>query len=454
MKKKILSFFTKGHARTIRAKKNIMISLTINAISMFIMFAMVSLSIDYLGKEAYGLWILLAGIQVWTNLFDFGLTNGLRNKLSESLASKEDTTRIQKSMVSTTYAIMFNIAAISFVVIEIVIYLINWKDLFHIDFLNNQEIQILLLIIFFTFSINLFLKPINAILNAMQWSSIGSLFSLTGSIFSLVFLLVLLNIEVENRLLTYVLILSFTPVAVFMFASLFLFNSKLKKFKPTLKDIDFKLGKKMTSLGYSFFVIQLAGLIIAQTDNLLIAILFGTEEVADYNIVFRYFSIFIISTSILLTPFWSGFTEAYVKKDFLWIKKVVNKLLLLFSFLIIIVNLFIIYSDNVYKLWINENITIPHSLSIAMGVYVIVYSFSNIFIYFVNGISAIRLQMYIGSFMAILNIPLSYLFSSTLNYGVTGIIMATTICAAIPGIVSYFQYQKIINQTAHGIWIK
>jgi Na+-driven multidrug efflux pump len=96
----------------------------------------------------------------------------------------------------------------------------------------------------------------------------------------------------------------------------------------------------------------------------------------------------------------------------------------------------------------------PISLSIAMGAFVIVYSFSNIFVFFVNGTGYIKLQMYVGVIMAILNIPLSYLFAYIMDYGITGVIMATIVCAAIPGIFSYIQYNKIINGTAKGIWIK
>jgi O-antigen/teichoic acid export membrane protein len=454
MRERLLSFFSKGHKRSILAKKNIIFSLFIKFFSMVIVFVMVSKSIDYLGKEAYGLWVLLSSVLVWTALFDFGLTNGLRNKLSESLASLDSCSTTNKNMISATYATMFFIALGTYAFTILVIYLVDWKELFSVELFSNGEIRSILMIIFLAFSLNLFLKPIHAILKALQWPSVIMVFSLVASVISLVSLYILPELQIENRLFIYTLVISFLPVIVLLFGSIYLFNRKLKQFRPSFKNIDFKLAKDVSLLGYSFFVIQFAGLVISQTDNIIIAYLFGTKSVTDYSVVYRYFSIFLIGISIVLTPFWSAFTEAYVKKEFEWIEKSIRKLMFTFIAMAFLVTLFVYYSADVYKIWIGEDMNPPLSLSIVMGCYVVVYSFSNIFVYFVNGTGYIKVQMYVGVVMAILNIPLSYLFAELLGYGISGVIVATTICAAIPGIFSYMQYNRIINGNAKGIWIK
>ncbi len=454
MKQRILSYFSEGHKRSILAKKNIIFSLFIKFFSMVIVFVMVSKSIDYLGKEAYGLWVLLSSVLVWTALFDFGLTNGLRNKLSESLASENSSFKTNKNMISATYASMFFIALVTYVVIGLIVYFVDWKTFFSVNLFTNGEIQSILMVIFFAFSFNLLLKPIHAILKALQWPSVIMVFSLVASILSLLSLYLLSELHLENRLFAYTIVISFIPVIVLFLGSIYLFTNKLKRFKPSFKNIDFKLAKNVSVLGYSFFVIQFAGLVISQTDNVIIAYLFGTESVTEYSVAYRYFSLFLIGTSIVLTPFWSAFTEAYIKKEFDWIKKSIRKLLFTFTGMTLLVAVFVWFSDDVYKIWINNEMNLPLSLSIAMGFYVVIYSFSNIFVYFVNGTGYIKVQMYVGVTMAILNIPLSYLFAHIMGYGITGVIIATTICAAIPGIFSYIQYNRIISGKAKGIWIK
>jgi len=452
--KRLLSFFSKGHKRSILAKKNIAISFFVKFLTMFIMFALVSKSIEYLGKEAYGLWVLLSAGLAWISLFDFGLTNGLRNKLSEALAHGKNDTKLYKSMVSTTYALVFIISIFIYLIVLIAINIFDWKTIFSVTQFTNNEIRTLLMLIFFAFSLNLLLKPIDAVLNAIQWPSISMIFALLSSIISILSLYFLPKGNIYDRLYIYTIVISFTPIIILLLSSIYLYATKLNKFRPNFSSINFGLSKQIKTLGISFFLIQFAGLVISQTDNFIIAYLYGPKSVAEFNIVYKYFSVYLMAVSIILTPFWSAFTEAYVKKEFDWIKGSIKKLTLIFAVMSIFVYISIIFSNEVYKLWINREINIQQSISIAMGIYTIVYAFANLFVFFVNGVGYIRVQMYSGIFMALLNIPLSYFFAHTLGYGVPGVIASTIICAAIPGFFSYIQYKKIINGIATGVWVK
>jgi Na+-driven multidrug efflux pump len=111
-------------------------------------------------------------------------------------------------------------------------------------------------------------------------------------------------------------------------------------------------------------------------------------------------------------------------------------------------------SDFVYRIWIGDNIQIPFSLSVAMGIFIIVSNWNNIFAFFVNGIGKIRLQFYFSIFAALINIPLSIFLAKSLNMGITGVITATIICIGFASIWAPIQYKKIISGTAQGIWNK
>ena len=68
-------FFTKGHERTIRAKKNITASFVIKGISIAVGLVLVPLTINYLNPTKYGIWITLSSIIGWFSFFDIGLGN-------------------------------------------------------------------------------------------------------------------------------------------------------------------------------------------------------------------------------------------------------------------------------------------------------------------------------------------------------------------------------------------
>ncbi len=75
--------------RTLTANKNAIGNLIIKGISMVIGFVSVRLYLNYLGIEHYGVWLTISSFYTWLTFFEFGLGNGLRNKLSQALASND-----------------------------------------------------------------------------------------------------------------------------------------------------------------------------------------------------------------------------------------------------------------------------------------------------------------------------------------------------------------------------
>ena len=90
-----------GHTRSSVLKKNIIASIVTKGISIATSFLMVPLTLNYVNKELYGIWLTLSSIILWLNFFDIGFTLGLKNKLAEALAIKDYTQG--KKLVSTTY---------------------------------------------------------------------------------------------------------------------------------------------------------------------------------------------------------------------------------------------------------------------------------------------------------------------------------------------------------------
>ncbi|WKX78165.1 hypothetical protein [Zobellia laminariae] len=101
---KIGQRLNKGQKRSVKAKKNILASFLIKGTSILIGFYMVPLTIGYVDKEQYGVWLTLSSVVGWFSFFDIGLGSGLRNKLALALANDE--MEKAKSYVSSTYAIL------------------------------------------------------------------------------------------------------------------------------------------------------------------------------------------------------------------------------------------------------------------------------------------------------------------------------------------------------------
>ncbi|MCA1761491.1 MAG: hypothetical protein LC664_00625 [Flavobacteriales bacterium] len=188
------------------------------------------------------------------------------------------------------------------------------------------------------------------------------------------------------------------------------------------------------------------------TDNLIITHVLGPEEVPAYNIAYRYFNLTAVVFALVTTPFWSAFTEAYVKKDMVWIKKVVKRLLLLWALVSAVAVAMFFAAPLVYTFWIGDALEIPRVLNFFMMVWVIISTFLSIFGTFLSGLGKLKISLFYAVFIAVVNIPLSIFLAGFPALGSAGVILATLIGMSFRLLFQPAQTLKIIRGTATGIW--
>ena len=75
--------------RNIVLKKNILMSAVLKMVGLATSLLIVPITIGYLDKEVYGVWMTMTSVLFWIGTFDIGLGNGMRNYLTEAI-SKQD----------------------------------------------------------------------------------------------------------------------------------------------------------------------------------------------------------------------------------------------------------------------------------------------------------------------------------------------------------------------------
>jgi O-antigen/teichoic acid export membrane protein len=443
----IVHFFTNGHERSIKAKKNIIASFVIKVLSIFINLLLVPLTIHYVNPTRYGIWLTLSAIIGWLSFFDIGFGNGLRNKFAEAIAKGNN--ELARIYVSTTYAVLFIIICIVLVLFLIINPLMNWAKILNTPSAMANELSLLALVVFVFFCVQFLLQLIITIITANQQPAKASLLSLLGNVLSLILIFVLTKIT-SGSLLYLGIALSVAPVIVLFVSSYWLYSRDYKDFAPSLKYVKFNYARDLMSLGFKFFFIQISVILLYQTNNMIIIQLFGPSEVTSYNIAFKYFGIVPMIFSIILTPFWSAFTDAYAKKDLSWIRKEIKHLQLFWVLIVILTITMLIFANFIYRIWIGNVVNIPYALSIAMAFYVIINCWCAIYSYFLNGVGIIKLQLYASLIGGVINIPLAIYFG--IHFGLIGVIFPILIIGLINATWSSIQYYKIINNRAKGIW--
>lgn len=440
---RLIEFLNKGSERTALIKKNILATFFIKGLSIIISLLYVPITLNYLNPTRYGIWMTLTSVVAWMGIFDIGLGNGLRNKLAEALAvgDKENA----KKYVSTAYAMLGLIVASVLILFFIANHWINWSIALNTTPSYGEELTKLALIVVSLFGFKFVLNIISTVFTADQRPAIGSIFEVTGSAIGLL-IIWLLTITGQTSLITFGLAIMLAPVVIYLGASIFFYNRRYIYLKPSWNLVDLSHAKSLTGLGIQFFVIQIAVLIIYQTSNILIAQFFSPAEVTPYNIAFKYFSILTMVWGILMTPLWSAFTNAMAHNDTEWMRKTIFKLNKLMLITIFIIILMAIIAQFVISIWTSGQVIISSVMIWIFALFTFVTIWNNIYSFFLNGISKIKIQIFTSIAAAILHIPIAFLLVKHFKMGSEGVVLSMAISLsffAIAGPIQSFKYLKL-----------
>lgn len=443
------SYINKGHARSISAKKNILAAFVIKGLNILISIILVPLTIHYVSTEKYGVWLTISSVISWFGFFDIGLTHGLRNKLSESFAKRKY--KLARIYVSTSYAILSIVITSVFLIYVAIKPFLDWTKLLNVSADLSSDLNTVVFYVFVLFCLRFIFQIISTLLNADQKPSLSSFILLLGNAFSLLVIFLLEKIS-GGSLLYLSMALGGIPVVVLVLSSIYLFRYRYKNISPRISFVKFGFAGDIMNLGVKFFIISIGVILFYNINNLIIIKLFGPNEVTVYNIAYKYFNFVNMAFTIILTPFWSAFTEAYVNNDIGWIKRSIEKLQVIWIILSVFILILWLVSDYAYELWVGPEIIIPRMLSLSVAFYFIIITWQTIYIQFLNGIGKIKLQLFIVVGTSFVNLPLA-IFMGKL-YGVTGIMLSQIFFGSLTGIVLFVQYKKIINNSAKGVWIR
>ncbi|MDL2222559.1 MATE family efflux transporter [Bacteroidales bacterium OttesenSCG-928-M11] len=449
IREKINQFFAKGHERTILTKKNIVASFGVKGITILITLVMTPMTIDYLDRERYGIFVALTSMVAWLSLFDIGFGNGLRNCFAEAKARGE--MNLAKSYVSSTYAIVLLLWIVIFSLFAVLNSYLDWPSILKVSPEYSKEITDLMWISVSAFGFIFVLRLLSSIVTADQRPAIASFIDMIGQLITLIGVFLLVK-TTDASLVRIGIVIGFSPVLVYIIASVFLFNRNYKAFKPSIKCVDFKLAGNMMNLGVKFFIATVASFMISHILSFLIIRVSGPEQAANYDTAYKIFSVTLNAMAIVIIPYWTSFTDAYVLKDYTWMKNSMKRLYQMFALFVAFQALILLFSGFIYNLWIGDRLEISFYLSLSVFVYVLVLCWNNINIYPINGIGKVQLQLYSSLCEVLLLFPLAYFMSKHL--GTIGIVL-TPVIIYIPRMIwAPIQLNKLINQKATGLWNK
>jgi O-antigen/teichoic acid export membrane protein len=327
---------------------------------------------------------------------------------------------------------------------------IPWGSLFNAKGIA-EEVGEVMRWVFVLFFLKFAFEPVSKVVLGDQRPGLNAIMRTLGR-FAVLVALFLLTLSGTDSLVLFGTTVQGINALLPLIAGIVLFSGRYRPFRPIPSRIDLSLSRDLIGLGFKFFVMQLAAIVVFATDHMIITRLFGPSEVPAYHVAFRYFTIALVLFRIATNPFWSAYTDAYHRGDLNWIRRATRRQLLMWGGVALGVLLMLLLAGPIYQLWLGGKLRIPFLLSLSMAGWVVLSAFTTIFGNFLNGVGKVRLSMLHSVVFMVLNIPLSVFLAEYMELGPKGVIIGTFLSVLPQGILHPIQYRKIMKGTAKGIW--
>jgi O-antigen/teichoic acid export membrane protein len=445
-----INFLEGVDSRTVKAKKNIVISFFVKGFSILIMFALVPLLINQLNGQKYGVWLTLASFISWFTFFDVGLGNGLKNILIEKLSNKDIVGA--KKAISTAYVSIGIVISILFCLFIIGNQFLNWAVILNAPGSMLSDLNSLIFFVVISFCLQLILRLISSIYDAIQMPAASGIITALGNLLTIIFVLFLILTANSHSLLYYGIALTISPLVALLIGTIYFFRFKCPELVPSIAYFDKTIVKLLFGLGAKFFLIQITSIMLYQTNSFVIAHFVGTNAVTTYDIAYKYGGISQMVFLIVLSPLWVASGDAYYKNNISWIYKAISKLNKLILILAVFAVLQLIFSKQFYYLWIGSKVNIDYSLTFLMLFYFIVSMRGGLYCMVLNGIGKIKLQFILNLLEALIHIPLSIFLAK--YWGVNGVVVSMCLIVSLNAIWMPIQCKLILEGKAKGLWNK
>ncbi len=354
-----------GHSYS-RILKGISTALAGRGVAVVTTFIAVPLTVRYLGAERYGIWVTLSSILAWLTVFDLGIGNTAINKIAEALALKEFATA--RLRVNAAYAGITAVAVVLGLGVSIAWRFISWPAVLGAKMAGDRgEINLAaaFAIIVFLASFPFTVTP--KILGACKKLTLANYWASAGSMLSL--LLLVAATRLHLGLPGLVVAFSGSTLLTGALSTAWLYRH-FDWLTPALRSIPREHVSELLNTGLPFFAVQIAGIILLQTDNVIIAQILGAREVTPYSVTWRLFSYSSLLQVVSIPALWPAYADAFARRDFSWVRKTYRyNVKIAVGSTLAVVALLVIIARPFIRLWAGAAAVPSHGLVVAMAIW-------------------------------------------------------------------------------------
>ncbi len=390
------------------------IVLAVNAIS-------IPIAVRYLGAEQFGVWVTISTTLALLIVLDLGIASAMTNLISEAYALNDK--ELAGRYATTGLVAMVAIAICLGVAGAALWPFIPWAGLFHLSGEANQRmISHAVAAAYAAFLVGLPAGLAAKFLGGYQEIKTANIFSAAGAGANL--LAVVLITQLHGSMVILVAGTAGATVATNLACLLWLWFWHKPWLLPTRRNWNASHLRPLIQSGSEFFILQLAGLIVFNSDNFVIAHYLGPQMVTPYSVTWRLVG-YTAALQIILTPaLWPAYAEAWVRRDIRWIRSTLNLVMLIsMSAVLLGTAMLVMWGRALIRLWAGPAAVPSQTLLVLMCLWILISTFMANTSTVLLATNKTKLQAWLSALAAIVN--LSATIWMVQRIGSIGVILGT-----------------------------
>lgn len=379
------------------------------AVSMVTPLVTIKLSLAYLGKERYGLWMAVSSLAGMLGFADLGLGNGLVTFLGR--ARGRDDLGLARRAVSSTLVMLLGVACAMVLCLAILWPFVPWAWVVNAQTAQSSgDARTAAAICLLTFIVSIPLGVVQRTQAGFQEEYHGQLWQAAGNILSVLLLVEL--VRSGARFPVFLLVLGMAGPAVMALNGAVYFGWQRAELRPGLRQWDKQTARLMLKQGVWFFVLGILSLFITQADNLVVAQARGLESVPSYSIPSRLFAILGSVGMMIYQPMWAANGEALARGEHDWVRRNTWRVSVLGTGLVLVAGIaFILLAGPAFRLWLGPGFEPSYALTAGLCAWTALLCFAGPYFMVLNAANVVRPQVYVCAAFTVPSLALKCLFA-------------------------------------------
>lgn len=364
----------------------------------------VPLTLSYLGKERYGLWMTISSIVAMLSFADFGLGNGLLNAVA--VANGKNDRESMRKFVSSAFFLLSGTAILIAFMFTLAYPRVHWPSLFNVTTeLARNESGPAVLALAACFIVSLPLGIVQRIQVGHQEGFVHDIWQGTGNLLSLMALL--LGVHLKWGLPLLILAVSAAPVTGTLVNGASLFGWLRPWLFPRWKSFRWAVARTLAGNGFLFFLLQIGFVASFSSDNLIVAQLLGASAVPQFAVAQKVFLLVVTMQATCLAPLWPAYGDAIHRGDIAWVRRTLKR-----SIVTVVLGsgvlsaLLVVISRPLFTLWVGPELVPPWPLTIGLAIWAILQGPGTAVAMYLNGSNALLFELCLAVAFIAVAIPL------------------------------------------------